>query len=961
LANEKPTSSGVTADSGAGQRLGGGRADFVASLGRKIADLRGVLATLEAEPTSAMARDDLRRKLHALGTGAKMLHFEGMAQSILDTESVLERASEEGVVRPPDLERVARALDELPTLAWGAERPKDLPPAKLPVEPPSTPKLPIAAVSVLVIGPEDLADMLVEDEGQEHASFECERVDDLKKARSVALAVAPDVVVLDGDLEGAADLAHKLLDDPLTDTLQVIVVLTQGPTDATTRFTALGVTKLMPRPLLAGALRAACQEAVDQRDGKTIQMTLGEPTVAQLGERLALEVRRALVDSVDPHSRTMKVHLGDGAEVWGALWGAIARVREVVTTSTGGMVHFTGHGPEGALALAPVLARPGGVAPSDRAAEVGRNRDDAMDVNLAGRRVIVADDDPGVTWFISDLLRSAGCVVHEALDGKTALRMAYELSPELVVSDILMPGLDGFALCRALRRDVSLRDTPVILLSWKEDLLQRVRELGASAAAYLRKESDARAIVARVREVMRPRARIAARLHGEGEVRGRLDGLTVRTLLELVIAARPAARVSIRDASFLYEVELLGGGIYRASRTSGDGTFLRGDHVIAAMLGVGAGRFVVSSTKGGTGEQRTVPLAKQFARPIAQARAALQATTGARMMTVAKVSFDDDDLRSYLLATPEPARDLVRRLAAGASPREILLQGEVSPALVEDVLADLATRGAIVGVYGPDGSDELRAEAFDPSAILPDADGTHGALLAAAKDAPAEATPGPVVPTPTAPAPAAAEPTDPVAPVASISAEPPEAGTTTASAPPAGAQETSIPVTVEPTADLRLRRAEADPVAAPARPRPPRATAEEEPSGFPRFVVIGLAALAVVAAGQGVRTWLAQRSPEPADTTVLAPAPDAKGVSYDALPAGVSVPTGQGLLSIAVADNVPVRVDGSEAHQPRQGRSLRIPLPPGVHLVSVGVGDRSRQRIVEVRIGRATNVNLDEP
>ena len=51
---------------------------------------------------------------------------------------------------------------------------------------------------------------------------------------------------------------------------------------------------------------------------------------------------------------------------------------------------------------------------------------------------------------------------------------------------------------------------PVILLSWKEDLLQRVRELGASAAAYMKKESDSRAILARVREVLRPRAQRGA-------------------------------------------------------------------------------------------------------------------------------------------------------------------------------------------------------------------------------------------------------------------------------------------------------------------------------------------------------------------------------------------------------------------------------------------------------------------
>jgi len=945
-------------------------------LGRKIADLRGVLATLEGNPESEAARDDLRRKLHALGTGSKMLRFEGMTQCIVDTESMLERASQDGAIRPADLERVARALDDLPTLAWGEERPADAPPS-LPPEPPSVKTLTPDTISVLVVGPEDLADALVEDMGEDDGTFECERVDDLTKARSVALALAPDIVVIDGDLAGSVDFAQKLLDDPLTEAAPVIVVLTPGRGDGATRLMALGVSKILPRPLQAGAVRAACQEAIDQRDGKTIELRLGEPTVAQLGERLALELRRALVDAVDEHGRSMTVSLGDGTEVWGALWGAIARVREVVTTKTGGMVQFSGHGPEGALALAPVLTRVSGVAPSDRAADVGRNRDDAFDVSLVGRRVIVADDDPGVTWFIADLLRTAGCVVHEALDGKTALRKAYEISPELVVSDILMPGLDGFALCRALRRDVALRDTPVILLSWKEDLLQRVRELGASAAAYLRKESDARSILARVREVMRPRARIATRLRGEGEVRGRLDGLTVRTLFELVIAARPAARVSVRDASFLYEVELRSGGIHRASRTSGDGSFLRGDRVIPAMLGVGAGRFVVSSTKAKGSDVAPMPLAEQFARPIALARAALHATTGARMMTVAKVVLDEDDVTGYLLATPEPARELVRRLARGTSPREILLHGDVSPALVEDVLADLAARGAIVAVYGADGSDAMRGEAFDAKAVLPDADGGRSSLVP-----PAPLSSRPPRPNLAATAPAATarkeagsslesavmdamsteEPSLPIPPAVPSLPEvvrpssPPKAAFAEESA--LAAKDLSIPLVVEPTIDLRVKPGEPSPM---SRARPPKAAVVEEPAGFPRPLAIGLVVLAILVGVIGVRFYLSGQAPVP-DAEPLKPlAVDTAGVTYGDLPAGSDVPTGQGLLTVLVADGVPLRIDGNEAQKPRQGSSVRLVLSPGVHLVSIGVGDNARPRIVEVRAGRATNVSLAGP
>lgn len=554
--DDKPRGAGET-----GQRIGGARADFVASLGRKIADLRGVLANLATDQPAQAGRDELHRRLHALGAGARLLHFDRMSHAIQESEAILDRASGDTRVKPADLERIERVLDDLPALAWDEERPADVAPRAEPSDPDGMPEsdppaLHINAISVLVVGPEELAEAMVDESLDNDATFDCERAEDHKSAVPVAHAFAPDVVVLDGDESGAADFMQKMVDDPLMEGVPIVVALTPGRGDSATRFMALGAAKILARPLEAGAVREACKEAVDQRDGRTIKMTLGDTTLEQLGERLADEVRRALIEAVDPRARKTKIELGDGTEVWGAMWGAIARVREVVTTRTGGSVQFVGKGPEGAV-LAPTLMREGGdTASSDRAA--GRDRAEAADVSLKGRRVIVADDDPGVTWFISDLLRGAGCEVHEALDGRTALRMAYELSPELVVSDILMPGLDGFALCRALKRDVALRDTPVILLSWKEDLLQRVRELGASAAAYLRKESDARAIVARVREVMRPRARIAARLQGEGEVRGRLDGLTVRTLLDLVVSARKGrgARVAVRDASFLYEVEI---------------------------------------------------------------------------------------------------------------------------------------------------------------------------------------------------------------------------------------------------------------------------------------------------------------------------------------------------------------------------------------------------------------------
>jgi DNA-binding response OmpR family regulator len=696
--------------------MSGARADFIASLGKRVTEARELLGKLENNLGEG-ERDELIRRLRALGTSARLLQFPRVAEALAEAEATLDG---DGGVSFRSVQLVGRILDDLPALAWDpADRPQvpEAPasaPEHLTVAPPSLHDPIGVPMTVLVVGPESVVELIMEEsEARSVRVVECERTDDAKTARELARALAPDVLVLDATIEGADGLAEALLEDPLTEPMPIIVVgsLTK---EAASRFLALGVQRTLASPYSGEVLMRTCEEVADQRHGRTARIPIGDPTVEQLGQRLADEVYRALVMGAAPSSRGEHVQLGEGAEVLAAIWGAIARVREIVTVRTGGSVRFAQQGPEGAMALAPWLDPE--TAGADRSRIRGRGI--AADVRLEGRRVVVADDDPGVTWFIADLLRTTGCIVHEALDGKTALSLAQRVTPDLVVSDILMPELDGFALCRAMRRDVALRDVPVILLSWKEDLLQRVRELGASAAAYMRKESDARAILARVREVMWPRARIEARLKGSGEVRGRLEGITVRTLLEVVGTARGSARVTVRDASSLFEIEIRDGAPRRATQTSGDGSFARGERVLASMLGVGAGRFVVGPPSTGVGGELGGSLASMLEKPIASARGAIAALSGSKGVAAARVTFDGDLLETYLAATPEPMRGLVVRLAQGASPRELLLAGAFPATLLEDVLADLATRGAIIGVSDEHGADLLGPEVEDALAIL---------------------------------------------------------------------------------------------------------------------------------------------------------------------------------------------------------------------------------------------------
>src|SRR5690606_5754211 len=125
----------------------------------------------------------------------------------------------------------------------------------------------------------------------------------------------------------------------------------------------------------------------------------------------------------------------------------------------------------------------------------------------------------------------------------------------------LMPRMDGMALCRELSRDPALGSVPVILLSWKEDFLQRMRELRAGAHGYLRKEEGTAQILRRVREALRPRAQLERRLRAGGEVRGRVEQLGIVPLLRAVARERADARVTVRDAWSLFEVDFREGKI----------------------------------------------------------------------------------------------------------------------------------------------------------------------------------------------------------------------------------------------------------------------------------------------------------------------------------------------------------------------------------------------------------------
>jgi putative two-component system response regulator len=117
--------------------------------------------------------------------------------------------------------------------------------------------------------------------------------------------------------------------------------------------------------------------------------------------------------------------------------------------------------------------------------------------------VVVADDlEANLDLFIRLLTRD-GYVVHPAGDGAKALELVRRYTPDLVLSDVMMPKMDGFELCRAIKADGATRLTPVVLVTSLGEREERIKGINAGADEFLTKPVNAHELQARVRSLVR--------------------------------------------------------------------------------------------------------------------------------------------------------------------------------------------------------------------------------------------------------------------------------------------------------------------------------------------------------------------------------------------------------------------------------------------------------------------------
>jgi phosphate regulon transcriptional regulator PhoB len=125
-----------------------------------------------------------------------------------------------------------------------------------------------------------------------------------------------------------------------------------------------------------------------------------------------------------------------------------------------------------------------------------------MTKNLTMSKILIVEDDPDIRELLRFNLEKAGYTLFLAEDGEKALTLARKHSPDIILLDLMLPGVDGLEVCRTLKKDPELQRLPVIMVTAKGEEMDRVVGLELGADDYVVKPFSLREVVLRIRNIL---------------------------------------------------------------------------------------------------------------------------------------------------------------------------------------------------------------------------------------------------------------------------------------------------------------------------------------------------------------------------------------------------------------------------------------------------------------------------
>ncbi len=181
---------------------------------------------------------------------------------------------------------------------------------------------------------------------------------------------------------------------------------------------------------------------------------------------------------------------------------------------------------------------------------------------MAKETILVVEDEEDIAKLVSYTLSGEGYRVIAASSGEKGLELAKEKRPDLIILDLMLPGVDGFTVCRILQKDPATAGIPVVMLTAKGEEADVVAGLELGAEDYIIKPFSSRVLLARVRRILR-RGEVAL-ASGEGQISA--GDITLDTDRHLVSVGDVAVDLTVTEFRILESLARKPGWVFTRSQ-----------------------------------------------------------------------------------------------------------------------------------------------------------------------------------------------------------------------------------------------------------------------------------------------------------------------------------------------------------------------------------------------------------
>ncbi|MBI2144316.1 response regulator [Candidatus Woesearchaeota archaeon] len=121
---------------------------------------------------------------------------------------------------------------------------------------------------------------------------------------------------------------------------------------------------------------------------------------------------------------------------------------------------------------------------------------------MAGKKILVIDDEPNILKLVSFILESKGYEAVEASSGREGIEKARKEKPDMIVLDVMMPGMDGFETARKIKAEPAMGSIPILMLSSRAQFEDKMKGIDSGAMDYITKPFDREEFLQKVEEII---------------------------------------------------------------------------------------------------------------------------------------------------------------------------------------------------------------------------------------------------------------------------------------------------------------------------------------------------------------------------------------------------------------------------------------------------------------------------